>query len=288
MITSQLNAYPDLVTLNHFFKIVETDNSSILYHTRCFDSFIFDCILTDFAHSVTNNVEGDSYFFGLFFKIKIFSEFINLDSIAELFSLSKFLLQNNLTFSDSNAFIFFSLLVFSTYFDISGILSETGLILLQNSNVAVVTKTLVIFADLVFYFDFFFYMFEVLVLFSVFFYFKSSFGFLLSLISAVYVNILNFFIKNGLSLVEFSFLFTFFIFFIIFDMFVSFSEDDFFDIFFYIIIIFITLTFFFINMALDIQYFFMMNSVNNGYLNFRVLFFDIVNNFLCLLRVFSC
>ena len=182
MITSQLNAYPDLVTLNHFFKIVETDNSSILYHTRCFDSFIFDCILTDFAHSVTNNVEGDSYFFGLFFKIKIFSEFINLDSIAELFSLSKFLLQNNLTFSDSNAFIFFSLLVFSTYFDISGILSETGLILLQNSNVAVVTKTLVIFADLVFYFDFFFYMFEVLVLFSVFFYFKSSFGFLLSLI----------------------------------------------------------------------------------------------------------
>jgi len=103
-----------------------------------------------------------------------------------------------------------------------------------------------------------------------------------------YDNILNFFKYNNLSFLEISVTGTLFLSFYIFDIFLSFSEDDFSDTFFYLILIFILLMFFFLSIAMDIQYFYSMSNTSNGDVTLRLLFFDILNNFLGILRIFLC
>jgi hypothetical protein len=52
--------------------------------------------------------------------------------------------------------------------------------------------------------------------------------------------------------------------------------------------IFVVLLFFFLLIGTDIQYYYMISSISNGDLVFRVICFDVINNFLCVLRIFFC
>jgi len=75
--------------------------------------------------------------------------------------------------------------------------------------------------------------------------------------------------------------------FIFFDIFVSFAEDDVFDTINYMILVFIILTFTFLLLAVDIQYFFMISNAGGDF-TLRVICFDLINNLLCALRVVFC
>jgi hypothetical protein len=51
---------------------------------------------------------------------------------------------------------------------------------------------------------------------------------------------------------------------------------------------FVVLLFFFLILGSDVQYYYMISSISNGDLTLRVIIFDIINNFLCVLRIFFC
>lgn len=92
---------------------------------------------------------------------------------------------------------------------------------------------------------------------------------------------------NNISLTEVATTLTLIVGFIFFDIFVSFAEDDVVDALNYLILIFIILTFVFLLIAVDVQYFFMISNAG-GDVTFRVVCFDLINNLLCALRVFFC
>lgn len=92
---------------------------------------------------------------------------------------------------------------------------------------------------------------------------------------------------NNLSLTEVAVTLTLSVGFVFFDIFVSFAEDDVIDTLNYLILIFIILTFVFLIIAIDVQYFFMISNTG-GDLTFRVIIFDLINNLLGALRVFFC
>lgn len=92
---------------------------------------------------------------------------------------------------------------------------------------------------------------------------------------------------NNISLTELATTTTLVVGFVFFDIFVSFNEDDVIDAFNYLILLFVILTFVFMLIAVDIQYFFMVSNAG-GDLTFRIVCFDLVNNVLCALRVFFC
>lgn len=92
---------------------------------------------------------------------------------------------------------------------------------------------------------------------------------------------------NNLSLTEIAVATTLSVGFVFFDIFVSFAEEDVIDSLNYLILLFVILTFVFLLLAVDVQYFFMVSNAG-GDLTFRVICFDLVNNVLCALRVFFC
>lgn len=92
---------------------------------------------------------------------------------------------------------------------------------------------------------------------------------------------------NNLSLTEIAVTATLSVGFIFFDIFVSFGEEDVVDSLNYLILLFVILTFVFLILAVDVQYFFMVSNAG-GDLTLRVIAFDLVNNVLCALRVFFC
>jgi len=92
---------------------------------------------------------------------------------------------------------------------------------------------------------------------------------------------------NNLSLTELAVTVTLTVGFIFFDIFISFSEEDVFDTLNYLILLFISLTFVFILVAVDIQYFFMISNAGGDF-TLRVVCFDLINNVLCAFRVVFC
>lgn len=92
---------------------------------------------------------------------------------------------------------------------------------------------------------------------------------------------------NNISLTEVAVTTTLIVGFIFFDIFVSFAEDDVVDTLNYLILIFVILTFVFLLIAVDVQYFFMISNAG-GDITFRVICFDLINNLLCALRIFFC
>lgn len=92
---------------------------------------------------------------------------------------------------------------------------------------------------------------------------------------------------NNLSVTEIAVTLTLSVGFIFFDIFVSFAEEDVVDSLNYMILLFILLTFAFLIIAVDIQYFFMISNTG-GDLTLRVVLFDLINNLLGALRVFFC
>jgi len=103
-----------------------------------------------------------------------------------------------------------------------------------------------------------------------------------------YDDIVTFFQANNISFTEVGALFTFFLGFLVFDIFISASDEDITDVFSYFMLGFVILLFSFLILGTDIQYYYMISSISNGDLTLRVICFDIINNFLCILRIFFC
>ncbi len=103
-----------------------------------------------------------------------------------------------------------------------------------------------------------------------------------------YDDLITFCILNNLSITEIGIFCSLFIGFFIFDIFICALDEDITDVFFYFMFLFIILLFFFLFFGIDVQYYFMISSVSSGDLTIRVILFDIINNFLCILRIFFC
>jgi len=102
-----------------------------------------------------------------------------------------------------------------------------------------------------------------------------------------YDDLVTLFKYNNISLTEVGVTLTLSVGFIFFDIFVSFAEEDVVDALNYLILIFVVLTFIFLLLATDVQYFYMVSNAG-GDLTLRIVVFDLVNNILCALRVFFC
>lgn len=281
--------------LNNFLDVVENDTSSILYHTRVFDDFMLKGILDYYkCHDVEviphylfcNELELIIYYSsysGFFFTIykDFFLELIN--TINLLFN--DFM---GISYNDSISNYFFYDFLFFIENDISFYTFYNYLFFFQKNDLfGIINYKINLFFDFLFFFDFFLIICELLLILTLFLLlFNKISNFFLT--TKFYDNILNFFKYNNISFLEISITCTLFISFYIFDIFLSFSEDDFSDTLFYLILLFIFLMFFFLSIAIDIQYFYSMSNVSNGDVSLRLLFFDILNNFLGVLRIFLC
>jgi hypothetical protein len=103
-----------------------------------------------------------------------------------------------------------------------------------------------------------------------------------------YDDIVTFCKTNNISFTEVGVFFSFFLGFIIFDLFISSADEDVTDVFSYFMFVFVILLFFFLVLGTDVQYYYMISSISNGDLTLRVICFDVINNFLCILRIFFC
>lgn len=282
--------------LANFFSIVENDASSLIYHTRVFDTFILDQISNCF-HKIEIDVNiSDSAsinfletfllhsqnitFFALFL-LDIFQDYFN-DMFNIFFDFSNRLFNSELFYSYFGIFLFFLTL------DNDLQLISSFIIFFQNSEFfSFLNVSVGVFSEYLYYCDLFLYIVELfLILFIFLFLFSSMKNFFIT--TKLYDNVFTFFKQNNISFLEVTIVTTMYLSFVIFDTFVSFSEDDNFDTFFYIILVFIVIMFFFLSVAIDIQYFFIMSNTSNGDVSLRILFFDILNNFLSVLRVFLC
>jgi hypothetical protein len=82
-------------------------------------------------------------------------------------------------------------------------------------------------------------------------------------------------------------LITFFVGFIVFDFFVTMAEDDTLEAISLAFVSVCGLAVFFLGLAVDVQYYYLISSVG-GEQTLRLVYTDVVNNLLCLLRVFFC
>lgn len=94
--------------------------------------------------------------------------------------------------------------------------------------------------------------------------------------------------KHGLSVTEVLVLVTSTIGFIFFDAFVALSEEDIFEVVNYALLLVVLAAATLLVFALDVQYYYAISSVSGGEATIRLVCQDLQNNFLCLLRIFSC
>jgi hypothetical protein len=103
-----------------------------------------------------------------------------------------------------------------------------------------------------------------------------------------YDDIITFCQVNNLSVAEISSFLSLCLGFIIFDIFSCIVEEDVTDVFFYLMFCLVFGLFLFLTISVDVQYHYMISSTSAGDLSTRVIIFDIINNFLCVLRIFFC
>ena len=103
-----------------------------------------------------------------------------------------------------------------------------------------------------------------------------------------YDDVVTFCKANNVSLGEVGVFFSLFLGFVLFDLFLCAVDEDVTDVFSYFMVTFVALLFFFLLLGIDVQYYYMISSVSSGDLTARVIAFDIINNFLCVLRIFFC
>lgn len=94
--------------------------------------------------------------------------------------------------------------------------------------------------------------------------------------------------NSGLSLTEIGVALTLSSGLLVFDIFVSLSEDDPTDTLGYGILILVVSTFALWGLSVDVQAYYTLCSIGSGDLTLRVVLTDILNNFLCVLRIFFC
>lgn len=76
--------------------------------------------------------------------------------------------------------------------------------------------------------------------------------------------------------------------FIIFDFFVTLAEDDLLEAVSYAFALIIGLALGLLILAVDVQYYYTISAVSGGAATLRVIYTDVINNGLCVLRVFFC
>jgi len=103
-----------------------------------------------------------------------------------------------------------------------------------------------------------------------------------------YDDIVTFCQTRGVSLLETYGLLTFAGGFIVFDMFMTLVEDDSLEAISYTFGIVLFLAIVLLAFAVDIQYYYLISCISGAEFTLRVLYTDIVNNGLCLLRIFFC
>ncbi len=103
-----------------------------------------------------------------------------------------------------------------------------------------------------------------------------------------YDDVVTFCQVRGVSVTEVFGLVTFALGFILFDMFVSLAEDDSLEALSYVFASVIVCAVALLFLAADVQFYFLISSISGGELTLRILYTDVVNNGLCLLRVFFC
>jgi len=75
---------------------------------------------------------------------------------------------------------------------------------------------------------------------------------------------------------------------LVFDMFIIMAEDDLLEAVSYVFGGVILAALMLLALAVDVQYYYMISAISGGEATLRVLYTDLVNNGLCLLRVFFC
>lgn len=108
------------------------------------------------------------------------------------------------------------------------------------------------------------------------------------LVSQFYDDLVTFCQQNGLSVTELATVLSLSLGFIFFDLFFAFGEEDLADVVSYGILLFVFITGLGLFLALDVFYYFMISGVGASSATARVVATDVVNNGLCLLRVFFC
>jgi len=103
-----------------------------------------------------------------------------------------------------------------------------------------------------------------------------------------YDDIITFCQNNNISLTEVAVFLTLILGFLVFDIFISIADEDITDVFSFFMLGFVIILFFFLVLGSDVQYYYMISSISNGDLTLRVICFDVINNFLCILRIFFC
>lgn len=93
---------------------------------------------------------------------------------------------------------------------------------------------------------------------------------------------------RSISIIEIFTLTTFSIGFIVFDAFVTLSEDDLLEGISYLFISIIGLAVALLFLAIDLQYYYLVSAISGGELSLRIIYNDILNNGLCLLRIVFC
>jgi len=81
---------------------------------------------------------------------------------------------------------------------------------------------------------------------------------------------------------------TFMVSFILFDAFVTLAEDDVLEAVSYAFAGVICLAVILLALAVDLQYYYLISSISGGEQTLRLIYTDVVNNTLCLLRIFFC
>jgi hypothetical protein len=103
-----------------------------------------------------------------------------------------------------------------------------------------------------------------------------------------YDDFITFCQQNGISVTEVVTLTSAAIGLLVFDIFFAFSEEDPADVLSYGILAFVGITILGLLLAMDVFYYFMISGVGSGSATARAVGTDLVNNVLCLLRVFFC
>lgn len=94
--------------------------------------------------------------------------------------------------------------------------------------------------------------------------------------------------SRGLSLAEIATVTTLFLGFFILDFFVVTGDDDLLEVVSYGFALVIGLAFLLLVVAVDVHYYFMVSSVSGGSGTLRVLYTDLINNMLYIVRIFFC
>jgi len=94
--------------------------------------------------------------------------------------------------------------------------------------------------------------------------------------------------QRGISVAEVFSLVTFMLGYLVFDMFILMAEDDLLEAVSYVFGGVICAALVLLMLAVDVQYYYMISAISGGEATLRVFYTDVVNNGLCLLRVFFC